>query len=70
MRRYSLAVLAASATLLPGAATAQASLDGRVGKLESEMHAVQRKVFPGGAGQTVQPDIAAPAGSRDRRGGA
>ncbi|WP_375394228.1 tol-pal system YbgF family protein [uncultured Sphingomonas sp.] len=65
MRRYSLAVLAASATLLPGAATAQASLDGRVGKLESEMHAVQRKVFPGGANQTVQPDIAPPSATGD-----
>ncbi|WP_174285070.1 tol-pal system YbgF family protein [Sphingomonas bacterium] len=65
MRRYSLAILAASATLLPGAATAQASLDGRIGKLESEMHAVQRKVFPGGANQTVQPDIAPPLATGD-----
>ena len=63
MRQYSLAILAASAAMLPVAASAQSSLDGRVGKLESEMHAVQRKVFPGGAGQTVQPDIAAPSGS-------
>ena len=63
MRQYSLAILAASAVMLPVAASAQSSLEGRVGKLESEMHAVQRKVFPGGAGQTVQPDIAVPSGS-------
>ena len=29
---------------------AKANIEGRVGKLESEMRAVQRKVFPGGAG--------------------
>ncbi len=61
MRSYPFAILAASVVLLPVAAAAQSSLDGRVGKLESEMHAVQRKVFPGGAGQTIQPDIAAPS---------
>jgi TolA-binding protein len=40
----------------PGLAGAQ-SIEGRVGKLESEMRAVQRKVFPGGAGQLLQPEI-------------
>ena len=65
MRHCSFVLLAASAVLLPLAASAQTSLDGRVGKLESEMHAVQRKVFPGGAGQTVQPDIAAPSRTGD-----
>ncbi|MDP9413505.1 MAG: tetratricopeptide repeat protein [Pseudomonadota bacterium] len=29
----------------------------RIGKLEQEMRAVQRKVFPGGAGATVDPEI-------------
>lgn len=38
-------------------ALAQANLDGRVGKLESEMRAVQRKVFPGGAGTFIEPQI-------------
>ncbi len=51
-------ILASAATLLPAAASAQ-NLDGRVGKLESEMRAVQRKVFTGGAG-TLMPDIVAP----------
>lgn len=40
------------------------SVEGRVDKLEKEMQAVQRKVFPGGAGQIIAPDVtpqAAPA---------
>ena len=56
-----LVALALAAAALPGVAVAQ-DVTARVGKLESEMRAVQRKVFPGGAGQYVQPDIsAAPA---------
>lgn len=35
-------------------------LEGRVDRLEREMRAVQRKVFPGGAGQTIEPQITAP----------
>ena len=42
---------------LPGAAVAQSDVPARVGKLESEMRAVQRKVFPGGAGQYLQPEV-------------
>jgi TolA-binding protein len=52
------AVLASSGWA--GMASAQ-SVDGRVDKLEREMRAVQRKVFPGGAGLTVEPQITAPA---------
>ena len=60
MRRFFL-VVALAGVALPGAAQAQ-DVGARVGKLESEMRAVQRKVFPGGAGQYIQPDItAAPA---------
>jgi TolA-binding protein len=54
MRKFLIAVL------LAGAATpafAQSGLDGRVGKLESEMRAVQRKVFPGGAGTYLEPQV-------------
>ena len=36
---------------------AQSSVEGRVTRLESELRAVQRKVFPGGTGQYLQPDI-------------
>ena len=46
----------AAAAAFPVAAAAQSNVEGRVGKLESEMRAVQRKVFPGGA-VLVQPDI-------------
>lgn len=54
---------ATAAALVPTLAGAQA-LDGRVGKLEAEMRAVQRKVFPAGAGRLVEPEVqpeAAPA---------
>jgi TolA-binding protein len=40
------------------AAPASAQIEGRVGKLEAEMRAVQRKVFPSGAGAMVEPQIA------------
>ncbi len=49
---------AAAALVVAGApAAAQSNVEGRVGKLESEMRAVQRKVFPGGAGAMVEPQI-------------
>ncbi|WBH17339.1 tol-pal system YbgF family protein [Sphingomonas radiodurans] len=54
MRRFLIAFM------LAGVATpafAQTGLDGRVGKLESEMRAVQRKVFPGGAGAYLEPQV-------------
>ncbi len=38
-------------------AAAQRTVEGRVDRLEKEMQAVQRKVFPGGAGQIVAPDV-------------
>ena len=42
-------LMAAAALLFPqGFANAQMSLESRVAKLEQEMRAVQRKVFPGG----------------------
>ena len=58
MRNLLLAGVAA-VMILPTAA-AQSNVEGRVGKLESEMRAVQRKVFPNGAGGYVQPEITAP----------
>ena len=36
------------------------NIDGRVGKLEKEMRAVQRQVFPNGAGKFVEPEIQSP----------
>ncbi len=50
-------------------ATAQSNVEGRVGRLESEMRAVQRKVFPNGNAAMVEPQIspetsvAVPAGT-------
>ncbi len=60
MRIVLAAALALAAFGFNGPAQAQAQ-DGTVGqrvdKLEREMRAVQRKVFPGGAGMTVEPQI-------------
>ncbi|WP_298192124.1 tetratricopeptide repeat protein [Novosphingobium sp.] len=63
-----LALAAFSATLTPlgqhSAAQAQAaseSTDVRLRRIEAELRAVQRKVFPDGAGKTFGPDITAPA---------
>lgn len=48
-------------TVLPAAgAVAQTTIEGRVGRLEQEMGAVQRKVFPDGAGRYLQPQVTAP----------
>lgn len=43
--------------LSSGVATAQTSVEGRVGRLEQEMRAVQRKVFPDGAGRYLEPQV-------------
>jgi TolA-binding protein len=62
MRKFLMtATMVAGFGLAPQAAHAQAAIEGRVDRLESEMRAVQRKVFPGGRGQMVQPQITAPA---------
>lgn len=54
------ALLVAGAVSAPQSANAQrnagAAIEGRVDRLEGEMRAVQRKVFPGGGGQYIQPD--------------
>jgi TolA-binding protein len=65
MRKYlMIATMVAGLGLTPGLAHAQAAIGGRVDRLESEMRAVQRKVFPGGSSsQYVQPDISPPEAS-------
>ncbi len=56
-----LALLGATALFLSGPILAQdANVEGRVVKLEKEMRAVQRQVFPNGAGKFIVPDITAP----------
>lgn len=57
MRNWIAAAGLAIAIASAGAAQAQTAVEGRVDRLEREMRAVQRKVFPGGAGQTVEPQI-------------
>jgi len=50
----------AALALITPAIAQDANIDGRVGKLEKEMRAVQRQVFPNGAGKFVEPDIQSP----------
>ena len=58
---FRLALLSGAAFALSASAVAQdADIDGRVGKLEKEMRAVQRQVFPAGAGKFIAPDIQSP----------
>jgi len=52
-----IATMMLTATSVPAIAAKDMTVDQRVGKLEKEMTAVQRKVFPGGV--PVQPDITA-----------
>lgn len=60
MRKLMLA-LALTATSAPAALMAQETTIGaRVERLESQMRAVQRKVFPGGDGRFFEPQISAP----------
>jgi hypothetical protein len=40
-----------------GAAGSGQAIERRVGRLEQEMRAVQRRVFPGGPGATVDPEL-------------
>lgn len=59
--RLALTVLVVATIGASVPATAQdAALEPRVKKLESEMRAVQRKVFPGGSERFFEPEISAP----------
>lgn len=60
MRLSVLALLLAAAVPASAPAGAQdRSIERRVDVIEKELRAVQRKVFPGGAGATVEPEISA-----------
>ena len=62
---FRLALFSGAAFALSASAVAQdANIDGRVGKLEKEMRAVQRQVFPAGAGKFVEPDIQSPTATK------
>lgn len=51
------ALLLFTASIGPAPAHAQSDVSGRVDKLEKEMRAVQRKVFPGGDNRFFEPEI-------------
>lgn len=55
------ALLLVSTGLTLPAQAADVPIDSRVSKLEKEMRAVQRKVFPGGDNRFFEPEITAPA---------
>lgn len=58
MRKTILTLILLAATICTASgAQAQSGVEGRVDRLEREMRAVQRKVFPGGNGQYFPPDI-------------
>ena len=58
---FRLAIISSAALALSAPVLAQdVNIDGRVGKLEKEMRAVQRQVFPNGAGKFTAPDIQSP----------
>lgn len=61
MKKAIIALLLLAGSALPVVAQQQQmTVEGRVGKLEKEMRAVQRKVFPGGAQQHLEPEIKPP----------
>ncbi|MBC9034713.1 hypothetical protein IAG41_20175 [Sphingomonas sp. JC676] len=58
--RFVMAAAVLAAMGVSGTAAAQTAIvtvEGRVDRLEREMRAVQRKIFPGGAGKTVEAQI-------------
>ncbi|MEZ0498182.1 tol-pal system YbgF family protein [Sphingomonas sp. IW22] len=60
MNRLSVALILSGAAMIAQPGAAQNVVEARVDRLEREMRAVQRKVFPGGAGQMIEPQITAP----------
>jgi TolA-binding protein len=57
MNKAIAALLLLSGAAAPALAADSMPLDARVNKLEKEMHAVQRKVFPGASGRYFEPEI-------------
>src|SRR3712207_757525 len=69
MRIHLLGLILLAGTALPAAAQDSRQVDQRIKKLEGEMRAVQRKVFPqGGAGTIVVPEITDPVRSTSPSG--
>ena len=58
MRRFlTIAAVTIGAAALPGPLAAQSGVEVRVDRLEGQMRAVQRKVFPAAGGKLIQPEI-------------
>ena len=68
MRKTLLLAVLLGSVGAPAAHAQSANLSPRVDKLEKEMRAVQRKVFPGGSTQFLEPEIAAPVRDVDQAG--
>lgn len=62
------ATLLIGTALIAPPATAQTNVDVRVDRLEGQMRAVQRKVFPPVNGKLVQPEITASGGTTEQMG--
>jgi TolA-binding protein len=62
MRFYLLGLVLMAGVAMPAMAQRAQPLDRRVDRLEQELRAVQRRVFPGGNAQFVEPEIGAQSG--------
>jgi TolA-binding protein len=62
MRFHLLGLLLLAGVAMPAPAQRAQPLDRRVDRLEQQLRAVQRRVFPGGDAQFVEPEIGAPSG--------
>jgi TolA-binding protein len=69
MRLYpTMFVILLGTTLMPHAVLAQSNVEVRVDRLEGQMRAVQRKVFPGANGKLIEPEITGQEVVGDTRG--
>lgn len=62
MKTFGITILLTSLLVSTPASAQNANVDKRVDRLEQEMRAVQRKVFPGGSGRYFEPEITADPG--------
>ena len=71
MRHHLLAALLLAGTALPAGAQQRETNEQRIERLEQQLRAVQRRVFPNGAGAQVEPEIQPPTalGTRPAGGG-
>ena len=63
MRFHLLGLVLLAGVAMPAAAQRAQPLDQRVTRIEQELRAVQRRVFPGGNAQFVEPEIGAQPGA-------